>query len=102
MNLDDTFKTSLPIDGIAEVDVTYLDCGGGSWYLDWGGGVSDPIVKGGSADCSSPTDQWVTARFDVPVDEITRSVDATDDLGLTSVGGNTVFHMLEVQRPTAP
>ncbi|HEY1740223.1 MAG TPA: hypothetical protein VGI86_16030 [Acidimicrobiia bacterium] len=102
VNLDDTFKASLPADGDVEAYVTYLDCGGGTWTLDWGGGSSDPVTTGGSSDCSSSTDQWVTAGpIDVPVAEITRTVNGVDDFGLTSSGGNVIFHMLEVRRPPA-
>jgi hypothetical protein len=103
VNLDDTFKASLPTDGDVEAYVTYLDCGGGSWTLDWGGGSSDPVTTGGSADCSSSADQWVTAGpIDVPVADITRTVNGADDFGLTSSGGNVIFHMLEVRRAPTP
>ncbi len=103
VNLDDTFRASLPAGGTVEAYVTYLDCGGGTWTLDWGGGASDPVTTQGSAGCSSAGDQWVTAGpIDVPVDAVTRTAGGADDFALTSTGGNTTFHMLEIRRPTAP
>ncbi len=105
VNLDDSFKASLPAGGLVEAYVTYLDCGSGTWTLDWGGGASAPVAMSGngSADCTGANDQWVTAGpIDVPVDQITRTAGgASDDFALTSSGGNVVFHMLEVRRSSA-
>jgi hypothetical protein len=101
LSLDPAFKSSLDPNATVDVYVTYLDCGDGTWQLDWGTGSSDPVAKHGSADCSSPDDQWVTAGpIEIPVTALTKSV-AGDDFGLTSVGGDTTFHMLEARRGPA-
>jgi hypothetical protein len=100
LNLDSTFLGSMPSDGTAEAYVTYLDCGTGTWQLNWGGGSSAVFTKDGSATCTSKTDQWVTAGpIAVPVSQITGTVNGDDDFGLTTSGGDTIFHMLELRRP---
>ncbi len=98
LSLDSAFTNTLPEGGTVAAYVTYLDCGAGTWKLDWGGGTSVSYTKSGSADCASSSDQWITAGpIAVPVDAITRSVSG-NDFGLTTDGGDTTFHMLEIRR----
>lgn len=88
LRLDTAFRESLH--GNVNINVTYLNSGTSTWKLLWTGG-SDTTVK-------TNTNRWVTKTISVPATGLTGTLAASCDLLLVASGGDTTFHMVEVER----
>ena len=88
LRLDANFRASLS--GNVAVKVTYLNSGTANWRLVWSGS-SQTITK-------TNTGRWVTTTVTVPASGLTGGLAASCDLHLVATGGDTTFHMVEVER----
>lgn len=88
LRLSSAFVSSLS--GSVNVAVTYLNTGTSSWQLKWTGGLRTFTKNNGG--------RWTTQTVSVPVSGLKGDLSAGSHLHLVAVGGDTTFHMVEVER----